>query len=521
MSRFLKAISCAVSVSMILATTAVGCGSEIKKTTSQTTTSIQQNATTTSSTKSEAGEIDVNSLKPAELIWYYVGSEADETDPVFEKINEIVNEKIKAQVHFMPLGWGSYETKMKAIIAANEPYDLCFTSNWLNNYFQNVAKGAFAPLDELLPKYAPKLYKQIPSFIWDGAMVNKKLYGVVNYQISARRDGFWLRKDLLEKYKFDTTTVKTYKDLEPFFKQVKANEKGVWPVNIKFDGMWQFVFKGYGYDRLMGSGPAYIKYEDTSLKVLNIYKTQEYKELISDMSDWYKKGYIQSDANINYDPGSEIEAGRFASGNTGTVKPGDEAEFKQAHQIDVINAAICEPVINTEGVISSMTAISSQSKNVERALMLMELINSDKDLYATLCFGEEGPNWKKVESHPNKIEVTPNNEYWSPDWMMGSVFNSYIINIKEDNVLEETKKLNENAKKSVALGFNVDPEPIKSQLAACDSVIKEMTAGLELGVAGSQWETRYNEFIKKLDAAGVNKVIEEIQKQINDWKKNN
>ena len=43
------------------------------------------------------------------------------------------------------------------MIASEEEFDLCFTSNWRNLYKTNVEKGAYLKLDELLETEAPKL----------------------------------------------------------------------------------------------------------------------------------------------------------------------------------------------------------------------------------------------------------------------------------------------------------------------------------------------------------------------------
>ncbi len=455
-------------------------------------------------------------LKPVELTWYLIGSESDTNSPEHEAINKIVESKINATVNFVTLGYSSFNQTMNVKLASGEYFDLCFTSNWNNDYFRNVSQNAYMNLDTLLPKYAPKTYKQVPSYIWDGVKVNNKLYAVINYQITARQEGFWMKKDLVQKYKFDTSKVKSYKDLVPFLQTIKENEKGVTPAQIKFDGMWQFVNKGYGFDKILG--PAYINFSDKTGKIVNVYETTEYQDLCQNMSDWYKKGYIPSDAQLNYDPGKDIEAGKFACGNTGTLKPGDEEEFKLSHGFEVTDVAFSEPLLNTTGCISSLTAISAKSKNPERALMLIDLINSDKVLYANICYGTEGTNWSKSKTNPNKIDITEGNDYWKLDWEVASIFNSYIDSLKPDNVLERTKQINENAKRSVALGFNFNPTPIKTEFASCESVIREFTPSLELGSSGDKWKTKYSQFTEKLKIAGVDKIITEVQKQYNEWK---
>ena len=71
---------------------------------------------------------------------------------------------------------------MKVIIASGEEYDLCYTANWVNNYYSAVSKGAYLPLDDLLSTYGKDIKSAIPAKFWNAARVKGKLYGILNYQ---------------------------------------------------------------------------------------------------------------------------------------------------------------------------------------------------------------------------------------------------------------------------------------------------------------------------------------------------
>ena len=73
------------------------------------------------------------------------------------KIKKIY-EKIGADVEFVPIISGNYEAKMQVLNATAEQVDIVFVSNWLNNYYSNVAKNTFLPLDDLLKKIGVQVY---------------------------------------------------------------------------------------------------------------------------------------------------------------------------------------------------------------------------------------------------------------------------------------------------------------------------------------------------------------------------
>ena len=170
------------------------------------------------------------SLPEVKLTWYFPGNfPQPEQDQVFAEVNKVIKAKINATVDFKPFAFGDYDQKMKVVIASGEPYDLAFTSNWINNYAQNVAKGAFLPLDDLLAKYAPQSFASVPKTFWDATKVKGKIYGFVNQQISARTPAVGMPKALADKYKFDINSLAgkingiTLNLLEPFIQAVKKD----------------------------------------------------------------------------------------------------------------------------------------------------------------------------------------------------------------------------------------------------------------------------------------------------------
>ena len=131
-----------------------------------------------------------------------------------------------------------------------------------------------------------------------------------------------------------------------------------------------------------------------------------------------------------------------------------------------------------------------------------------------LVYGIEGTHYKKIGE--NRIEIVPDTGYILASWSVGNVFNSYLFQGQDDNVWEETIKQNESAKTSLLMGFNFDPEPVKAEIAQCQSVIDEYTPGLWTGSVDP--DTYLPQFIDKLMSSGSDRIIAEEQKQIDVWK---
>jgi putative aldouronate transport system substrate-binding protein len=80
-------------------------------------------------------------------------------------------------------------------------------------------------------------------------------------------------------------------------------------------------------------------------------------------------------------------------------------------------------------------------------------------------------------------------------------------------------QFNKSAKRSKALGFGFDPTPVKTEYAAVTNVVTQYKMPLETGSVDP--DKVLPEFISKLKAAGIDKVIAEKQKQLDEWAKAN
>jgi putative aldouronate transport system substrate-binding protein len=115
--------------------------------------------------KSKSDETVGTAENPYTIVWYSFGSPQKDLQEVIEKVNEYTRAKIGVVVD-LKLDIGNYDKKMKIKMASGEPFDLCFTSSWANNYKSAVSKGYFLPLNDLFNKYGKEMLDVInPIFI--------------------------------------------------------------------------------------------------------------------------------------------------------------------------------------------------------------------------------------------------------------------------------------------------------------------------------------------------------------------
>jgi putative aldouronate transport system substrate-binding protein len=452
---------------------------------------------------------------PVEISYIYPNGIPQDKASVEEAMNKILLEKANATITLNPVDWGAYTDKVNLMVSAGESCDLLFVAPWMNPSFaQLYANGALAPLNDMLDANAPALKESIPTMAWNATSIDGKIYGVPNQQIWVKPFGTSVRKDLAEKYQFDFATVQKLEDLEPLLKAIKEGEDDVYPTS---GGV--FVAEHFGWDPI---GVVAVRYDDASMEVFNGYDTPEFKASVELMARWYNAGYTPSE----FIPGEEFnnvwKAGRIGVDLMGVIKPGVELEFKNNRGYDVISKNLSPIFMTTGSVTATMNAVCNTSKNPEVAVKVLELLNTDKELYNILAKGVEGKHWEWVDQANNIIGPGPEQDNYNPgtDWMFGSVFNAYYGDKAYADVQfnEATAKLNEDAAASVALGFTFNPDPVKNELAQVGAVIKEYGEPLIFGMVDPA--TAYPEFLEKLNEAGIDRIVQEAQTQLNEWAKN-
>lgn len=363
----------------------------------------------------------------------------------------------------------------------------------------NVSKGAYLPIDDLLAKY-PDLQGLFSKQVWDSVRINGKIYGIPSKQSISGQNGLWFKKDLVDKYQIDLSTVKKTADLTPIYQKIKDGEPGVSPLRQGINNMFvpfTPLIEGFAVDMKTGK-----VYDPT---------TTDYAENYKIFRDWYQKGFFPQDVATLKDESPLIKGGKIFSRYT-SISPDVEASLKKQNGFDVAIMPYSDPVTKQGTVQAAINAISATSKNPERAVMLLNLVNTDKELFNLLAWGIEGQDYKKVSNtHIEPIAGA----YAFSGYLFGNAFNSYLIPGQSDDVWEKTQKINDSATIDPLIGFTFDRTPVENELAQITAIRTETDPVLNNGLDDVDKVLKLRE--DKMKAAGKDKVIAEIQKQLDAW----
>ena len=456
--------------------------------------------------KKKAGIIADDPEKHVDLVWYIRTSEPSGFKEVMEKANEYVEEKLNASLDIQCIEPGDYDSKVQLALASDEAVDIIWTSNWANRYEPNVAKGAFLALDDYLelPELA-SLKARYKDGIWEAATIGGKIYGVPVEQVLYSQNGMTFIKDISEKYnltdKIDAAS--SMDDIEEIYDVVREGE----PSDFAITTSDSSYFIDHGERSSTAGG-----YDIINDKVTDSY--DENFEMAKIKRRWNEKGFFPADIATLDDTSSLVKQKKVYS-NYSRHLPGDAGKFKLSNGYDVIAIPTSRAILNRSGVQSTLNAISANSKNPVRALRLIDLLFEDQYLLNLLCYGLEGRDYEKDPNDPNRMNRDAGSAYYIAEFMVGSQFLAYLAPSYEDGVWEQTKKENEEADVDPYIGFSFDPAPVESEMSQISSVKQEYSKILGFGLQDP--EVVFPERQEKLDTAGRKVVMDEVQRQLDEW----
>lgn len=437
---------------------------------------------------------------------------------VEDEINKITKEKINVAVNLMPINYGAYAQQVNLMLTSNEKLDLIVVGSPFG-FSSQVSRGQLLPLDELLEKNGGNIRKALDPEYLNASKVDGKVYGVTPVRDLATANGFTMRKDLADKHGIDASAIKTLDDVEAALKIIKDNEPDITPL-IPSGAGFSFL-TSYSWHDGLSNGMGVLPDYDNGLKLVNSIESPEYAALLKRMRNWYEAGYTLKDSATNKSSQIELMKADRAFGYLSKLKPGFDAQESRSIGKEMISATLSNPVSMTDHVLNIMWGIPRQAKNPVASMKFLDLMYGDAELVNLLDWGIEGKHYVKVSDkvikYPEGVTMLTNGYNLNMSWLFGNQFLSYVFEGEDPDIWQKMKEFNEQAIKSKAMGFTMNPESVKTEIAAVSNVIAQYYLVLETGSVDP--DKVLPQFIEKLKAAGIDKVIADKQRQLDEWAK--
>lgn len=467
------------------------------------------------------GEEGGADLDPVTLHFYFFDGKKSETDNVWKQISAYTKDTLNAEFDIQFIAGTDYKDKMLVKSAAGDRWDLNFDADWVS-YFQMINKDAYMPLDGMLEKYAPGLYETYESTgVLEAAKSKGKIVALPWTMSMTHRPFFQWRGDLAEKagINVDPETVKTIEDCDALLQDFHE----AYPDKFLLEngGLDGFAVQ----ENLVRLNTHFaVRMDDPELKAVPVETTDAYRNMAKYAEKWQSEGIIRKDVLVDKLDGNQlIDQGRAL------VKWGTH-EFSLTQRAWVEEDAYWDySVLYPENLypvrtpLANCVCIPITAENPERTLMFLEQMHSDKTLYDMVHYGVEGLTYEldgEEAVYPEGMNQANSNymdwggrwALWDPNFMRPDALFGPDFWMNEAKFVEsmDTNVI------SPLEGFNFDTESVKTEMAQITQIYDDTNKMIDAGLAG-EYNAAVDKLIADRKAAGVDKVLEELQRQIDEF----
>jgi len=541
-----RLIALAISLLMLI-TLFAGCQSNSGSDgTTAAATSAAASAAATSAAASAAATSAATpaaDLEPVTLnFWMGCQGPQKDTDEVMAHLVEQINAYIpNTEINFTLLTFSEFDEKWTKALAGQETIDLSWYG-WYRNLATDSVDGTVLAFDDYLPEYGA----DIVSYFGDASINNHrsadgKLYFVPAWQgLTQNRWSIYIRSQVADSLTAGTMDNLSKTFIDNQFKptteawqacydgltDILAQSKAAGTMGMGVSGIPEIamvattsIFKIGSTDVPYGC----VLYKDFTVK--NYFETDYTALRYKTAAEWFDAGYIPADilsgdySNTWANDGD----GGFAFSLGGTMGYEDPANvFSTRYGIEFDNYNLFGKDLLVLGTATG-ECLPCTCANPERAVMLLNLFfkPEGKDIYRTWVYGLEGKHWNYTTDKDTVDMLTGVGEpqsdwaYGIPAWVLGTCEDIFNTAAGTSKIYKSYKEGEKTAYAQPLLAFSFDNSNVSTEEAQIKAVVDEYNKTLTAGAAGvAGWEALYTEFLDKLNTAGINEYIAEIQTQV-------
>lgn len=545
-----RTICLLLAMIMVLSIVLAGCSKTAETPAADETPATTEPAETTDNT--ETPEAPEETAEPAleqktiQLMITGAGKQAN-SDKVWTAFNEQLQQYVpNTTVEFIDVSFDEYSEKFSQVLASGEGVDLAWTG-WLINKPQNIADGNLMPLDDLLAEYGQGIVDVLGENVveihrnadgniyylpsWQGLCGERRGWLVVT-EIAELAGDTWIEdtEAALNKWRNNYSGIEDFQAvLDQATKYLAAaKEAGKLGAGINtgrafgwsmYNGMYSFLG--------VGGAEIGITYCDGTFTVKDGVAGEHYKLYAKTMADWYKEGYIRSDimsvdtSTLTMPKNGEITDTTYVFSCDPYLTEADQEAAIADAGMDMTYLPIEENAYLILGGDTSY-AIPYCADEPERAMMVLNAIYSQPDLYNTLIYGIEGEDYTKnadgtITTSYVGASPTADDSYGIQRWIIGSCKNALINNGTDPNYYADLEALESTARVNPFLNFTFDRTNVEGICASILNVYYEYGPQIDNGVAGDNWEELYNNYMAARKDAGIEELVTEFQNQLNAY----
>lgn len=447
------------------------------------------------------------------LRMYILSDERPRYKEMLKAFNAMAREELNCELEVNFISWGEFSTRYSLLFSSGEEFDLVYVATWLG-YADLAQRGAFLPLEDLLPIYCAESLGDQPEEAFLQSTVNGHVYAYSSNLRTYNSYGAIVRGDLMDKY--DIPPIANMDDYAVYLDAIIKNEpRYTNPTGGMNDLLYDAIFIfGAGLYPLTGAtgGIYYIDPGDPEHAVFPIWEWEGCRDMLMKLKDYADAGYWpRSILTITDSPRQLLLSGAAASRIHNIDSwVGDHAAVPGAWDMRYYNLI---PEINYLSFMQDAMAVPATSKHPERALMLLDKLRSDERYYNYLAYGVEGIDYELDE---RGYVRTLNTDLFEPQpgtWGFRTErFNRFDASAPA-SYPQQLQMLEDAAVPNLFRAFSMDTALVKNEYAAMQSVYSQYYVPLSVGIT-NDIDADMAKLIAQAGAAGNDIIKAELQRQV-------
>jgi len=451
----------------------------------------------------------------------------DDTNQFYAKMNDVLTKSLNCTLKIDFAAGNDYENNYSLALASGVNYDLIFSGDWLL-YSQYAKKGAYLDLTNLLPTDAPDIMKTMPQANWDAVKIDGKIMAIPSQAKTYSETCLMYREDLREKY--NLPEIKDLDSIEAYLAGIKKNDPDILPSDDYQAQVFNCMFINttkYQIVDVAGDQSSNFVIDPTNPRqLLETIELPEFMPFVTKMKSWADQGFWSQSALSSLEWGEfSVLNGKAAATFNGQF-PNDTNQVPQLEKdhpgwkigFFEFNRLNPKSVVIGQGATSNMLSVMRNAANPDRAVMLVNKAESDKDFYMLTQYGLPGVNYNMTSDGMISFGAIDQSKH-SPYafFPAGATANDALTPKKADAWPDYYPRVAEDVKltiPNILAGFVLDTQPIQDQYTAINNIKTQYGFPLMIGLVPDV-NAAYKTFYDQSKAAGLDACRDEIQKQLN------
>lgn len=443
-------------------------------------------------------------------------------------VNEYLEGAINVHANIVWYDAANYMTQIPMMIQAGETLDvIMFTPMPATGYASLMSQGQLTDITDYVDTYGQDIKAVLGEAGLAATSKDGRIYGVGGQSCNYKHESVIIVKEALEAAnmleKFEE--MDSWSDLEEILLAVKEAGYGG-AVNTDVAGTvispqpylnGEDAFADAQWVDVVGDGNYQVFVDETTDQVECFYMNESYKKSILRAGDWYEKGLIYKDASTSEDFSDTQLKNGVGSCEVKQVEYGWDTILNASIGKEVVTKKIVTDKLATNTYTMFGFAVPITAQEPEAALKFINAMYSANEAHTTLQYGVEGIDWELKEDGTAGYVGDAESAEFHMNGFPGNLMDVLAWQGSEPNLRENQTAMNAEMEASKYMGFTIDNSEISAEVTAVQNVVNEYKPGLAAGIYGANTEAKYNEFVDALKAAGIEKVLETYQAQLDAW----